>query len=250
MERGPYIEPLTVPLSAAPVAPALPKRQGPEHLAVIAAGHRRWAEKNGLPYGNLLGGGIGQLMELVTRCVDQGVGQLTICGYRGDLWLMPEDSAPAMVAAFRDGLWRAAMKLQTLGVRLQLRGDTACLDATSLGLLQRLQRATQYNEGMVLVLAVDYPQPWVAEARQPKAPGAAARAPAGRHATLRADPDLLIRTGGHLSPCTGLVWDTRRTAIYLSDRLWPEFDAAAMNQALLWYGSHPRPQWVQVRTKP
>ncbi|WP_374521545.1 undecaprenyl diphosphate synthase family protein [Hydrogenophaga sp.] len=248
MERGPHIEPLTVPLSAAPVAIAPPKWRAPQHLAMLAAGHRRWARENGLPYGNLFGGGIAQLMELVTRCVDRGVGQLTICGHSDDLWLMSDHSAPAMLSAFRDGLWQAALKLQALGVRLQLRGDATCLDPTTLALLERLQRATQYNDGLLLVLGMDYRQPWLPEAGPTPPPGKAQRPGAGHAPKRRPDPDLLIRTGGTLSSCTGLLWDTRHTALYLTDCLWPNFNAAALDRALQWFGTRERRHWVHVRT--
>lgn len=246
MERGPYIEPLTVPLSPAPVAISPRKCQGPEHLAVLAVGHRRWARENGLPYGNLFGGGLAQLMELVTRCADQGVQQLTVCGYSDDLWLMSDQSAPAMLTAFKDGLWQAALKLQALGVRLQLRGDPTCLDPTTLALLQRLQQATQYNDGLLLVLGMDYRQPWLAEGGPARPSGKAPWRTSGQDAKCRPDPDLLIRTGGTLSSCTGLLWDTRHTALYLTDCLWPHFNAAALDDALQWFGDRQRRQWTQA----
>lgn len=245
MERGPYVEPLAVLLNPASVAVAQPKCRAPEHLAVLAVGHRRWARENGLPFGNLFGGGLPQLMELVTRCVDRGVKQLTVSGYSDDLWLMSDQSAPAMLTAFKDGLWQAVLKLQAMGVRLQLRGDPACLDPTTLALLQRLQRTTQYNEGLLLVLGMDYRQPWLAEGGAPRPPGRAARPTQGPE--RRPDPDLLIRTGGTLSSCTGLLWDTQHTALYLTDCLWPDFNAAALDDALQWFGSRQCRQWTQVK---
>ena len=169
-----------------------------------------------------------------------------VCGYSDHLWLMSDQSAPAMLTAFKDGLWQAALKLQALGVRLQLRGDPTCLDPTTLALLQRLQQATQYNDGLLLVLGMDYRQPWLAEGGPARPSGKAPWRTSGQDAKCRPDPDLLIRTGGTLSSCTGLLWDTRHTALYLTDCLWPHFNAAALDDALQWFGDRQRRQWTQA----
>ena len=45
------------------------------------------------------------------------------------------------------------------------------------------------------------------------------------------DPDLLIRTGGEQRMSNFLLWQAAYSELYFSDKLWPEFDAAALDEA-------------------
>ena len=49
------------------------------------------------------------------------------------------------------------------------------------------------------------------------------------------DPDLLIRTGGELRISNFLLWQAAYSELYFSDKLWPDFDEAALDQAIAAY---------------
>jgi undecaprenyl diphosphate synthase len=46
------------------------------------------------------------------------------------------------------------------------------------------------------------------------------------------DPDLLIRTGGEQRLSNFLLWQAAYSELYFSDKLWPDFDAAALDGAI------------------
>ncbi len=46
------------------------------------------------------------------------------------------------------------------------------------------------------------------------------------------DPDLIIRTGGEQRISNFLLWQAAYSELYFSDRLWPEFDEDALDQAI------------------
>jgi undecaprenyl diphosphate synthase len=46
------------------------------------------------------------------------------------------------------------------------------------------------------------------------------------------EPDLLIRTGGDQRISNFLIWQAAYAELYFCDRLWPDFDAAALDAAL------------------
>ena len=46
------------------------------------------------------------------------------------------------------------------------------------------------------------------------------------------DPDLVIRTGGEQRVSNFLLWQSAYSEFYFSDKLWPEFDAAALGEAI------------------
>jgi undecaprenyl diphosphate synthase len=54
------------------------------------------------------------------------------------------------------------------------------------------------------------------------------------------DPDLLIRTGGEQRLSNFLLWQAAYAELYFCDRLWPEFDEAALDQAIAAYGGRER----------
>jgi undecaprenyl diphosphate synthase len=54
------------------------------------------------------------------------------------------------------------------------------------------------------------------------------------------DPDLVIRTGGEKRLSNFLMWQSAYSELYFSDLLWPDFDDAALNAALLDYVSRER----------
>jgi undecaprenyl diphosphate synthase len=47
-----------------------------------------------------------------------------------------------------------------------------------------------------------------------------------------ADPDLLIRTGGEQRMSNFLLWQAAYSELYFSDKLWPDFDELALDEAI------------------
>ena len=49
------------------------------------------------------------------------------------------------------------------------------------------------------------------------------------------DVDLLIRTGGECRISNFLLWQSAYAEIYFTERLWPDFAAGDLEDALAWY---------------
>jgi undecaprenyl diphosphate synthase len=54
------------------------------------------------------------------------------------------------------------------------------------------------------------------------------------------DPDLVIRTGGERRLSNFVLWQAAYAEFYFTDKLWPEFDAAALDEALADYARRER----------
>ena len=46
------------------------------------------------------------------------------------------------------------------------------------------------------------------------------------------DPDLVIRTGGEMRISNFLLWQSAYSEFFFSDRLWPDFDESALDEAI------------------
>jgi undecaprenyl diphosphate synthase len=54
------------------------------------------------------------------------------------------------------------------------------------------------------------------------------------------DPDLLIRTGGELRISNFLLWQSAYSEFYFTNKLWPDFDAAALDDAIVFFNTRER----------
>ena len=54
------------------------------------------------------------------------------------------------------------------------------------------------------------------------------------------DPDLFIRTGGEQRLSNFLLWQSAYAELFFSDKLWPEFDEAALDEAIEVFNSRER----------
>jgi undecaprenyl diphosphate synthase len=138
------------------------------------------------------------------------------------------------------------------GVELRAIGQ---LDRLPGGVRKELERAIELTSGgqeLTLVLALSYggrqeiTRAAQAIARKAKegelAPEEVDEALLGRHLYTSGlpDPDLLIRTGGERRLSNFLLWQLWYTEIYVTDTYWPDFDEAALREALWDYAGRSR----------
>ena len=114
------------------------------------------------------------------------------------------------------------------------------------------ERRTEHNSRLHLTVCANYGGRWdIAQAAQRAAreqltAGATAvridEEAIGQRLALAfaPDPDLLIRTGGERRVSNFLLWQLAYAELYFSDVLWPDFDAAELDAALLWFSGRQR----------
>jgi undecaprenyl diphosphate synthase len=54
------------------------------------------------------------------------------------------------------------------------------------------------------------------------------------------EPDLFIRTGGEQRISNFVLWQLAYTELYFTDTLWPDFDAASLDRAIVSYQQRER----------
>jgi undecaprenyl diphosphate synthase len=130
-------------------------------------------------------------------------------------------------------------------VQLHFVGDRQRLSDKFKAGLDQAEQATADNQRLILNVCFNYVGRWdIAQAaRKLAAEGqeitemALDRALALAHVP---DPDLVIRTGGELRISNFLLWQAAYSELHFSDKLWPDFDEAALDEAIAVYRSRER----------
>ncbi len=224
----------------------------PAHVAIIMDGNGRWAQSRGLPRSQGHVAGIEGVRAAIRTCSDIGVKYLTIYAFSTENWNRPQEEVELLMELFAHTMAAEVEGLNDEHVRVRLVGDMDALPETTRESFQEAIDKTAHNEGMNLVMAVNYgSRAEIAQAVRSIATDAAAGRidPASVDEQLIAsrlytadipDPDLLIRTSGERRISNFLLWQIAYSEIYVTDIMWPDFDKFELVRAIIDYQSRDR----------
>ena len=217
----------------------------PHHIAIVMDGNGRWANRRFMP--RLAGHhqGVDSLRRCVQACLDRGVGVLTVFAFSSENWDRPADEVSGLMSLMVSVLAKEVVKLKANGAQLHFVGNLSALsDKVRNGLLDA-EKETSGNSKLVLNICFNYGGRWditqsaqkLAASGEPVTEKSMDRAMALAHSP---DPDLLIRTGGEFRISNFLLWQAAYSELVFSDKLWPEFDESALDEAIAVYNSRER----------
>jgi undecaprenyl diphosphate synthase len=221
----------------------------PRHIAIIMDGNGRWAKQRTLPRAAGHKRGVEIVREVVKASSTRGVEFLTLFAFSSENWRRPVEEVSMLKQLFILALEREAEKLHRNGIRLRVVGDIAPFGKKIIELVARAEKLTQANAGMTLTIAANYGGRWdLLQAMQrlfESHPGQHGAFTEEQLASCLAmayapEPDLFIRTGGEQRISNFLLWQLAYSEFYFTDTLWPDFDAAALDQAISSYQQRER----------
>ena len=217
----------------------------PHHIAVVMDGNGRWATRRFLPRVAGHKQGVESLRRCVKACGDRNVGVLTVFAFSSENWNRPVEEVSGLMDLMVGALGREVPKLSADGVQLHFIGERGGLSEKMLAGLQQAEAATAHNRKLVLNVCFNYGGRWDiarAAARLAERGEALTEQNLDREMALShvPDPDLFIRTGGEQRMSNFLLWQSAYSELFFSDRLWPEFDEAALDEAIAAYQSRER----------
>ena len=220
-------------------------RTVPHHIAIVMDGNGRWATRRFLPRVAGHKKGLDTLRACVRHCGDVGVKVLTVFAFSSENWNRPADEVSGLMELLAAALSREVPQLQAEGVRIHFVGDRSALSEKVRAGLEQAEALTAGNTRLVFNVCFNYGGRWdIAQAAaqlaargEPITEASLSRALALAHVP---DPDLVIRTGGELRISNFLLWQAAYSELYFSDKLWPEFDAAAIDKAIADYARRER----------
>jgi len=221
----------------------------PRHVAIIMDGNGRWARRRRLPRIAGHRRGAEAVRAAVRACAERGIEYLTLFAFSSENWRRPPDEVALLMKLFKSALENEVEKLHANGVRVKVIGDTRRFDPEIRGLIERADQLTAHNRRLTLTIAANYGGRWdilqaMTRLLREKSPAldqvneellapylAMSYAP---------EPDLFIRTGGEQRISNFLLWQLAYTELYFTDLLWPDFDAAALDEAIASYRRRER----------
>ena len=222
----------------------------PRHVAIILDGNGRWARRRHLPRFAGHKRGVEAVRRTVTACAERGVEFLTLFAFSSENWRRPPEEVALLMQLFVGALTREVKKLHKNSIRLKVVGDTSRFDLKIRALVEAGERLTENNAGLTLTIAANYGGRWdILQALTRltrEQPGAIERGISEAHLApylsmaYAPEPDLFIRTGGEQRVSNFLLWQLAYTELYFTERLWPDFDARALEEAFEWYRGRER----------
>jgi len=223
----------------------LEKSRLPRHVAIIMDGNGRWARLRGK--GRIEGHrrGRASVRAAVEMSRKLGIPYISLYAFSTENWLRPKDEVHALMGLLEHYLTVEQPKMMRHGIRLLAIGDKGRLPAPVLQTLEHAMKATRYNKGMTVLLALSYSgrddivrmvQSIALKVKEGACDvGDINEEIISAHMETGSipDPDLLIRTSGEMRISNFFLWQIPYTELYITPTLWPDFREAEYLQALL-----------------
>jgi undecaprenyl diphosphate synthase len=198
-------------------------------------GNGRWGVRRGLTRSDGHLAGAQAVRRTVEAAPELGVTALSLFAFSAANWTRPEAEVAFLMRIFREYLANDGARLLESGARLCMLGRRDRLPADIAAQVATLEAATAGGARLHLRIALDYSsREAIAEAASVL--GRAASLDALDHLLTRppaAGPvDLLIRTGGEKRLSDFLLWECAYAELWFTDRMWPEFEAADLAEAI------------------
>ncbi len=227
------------------------KENLPQHIAIIMDGNRRWAKREGLdtPSGHKEGA---ENLKRIARYANKiGIKYMTVYAFSTENWKRSQAEVGAIMKLLKFYLrdffnnYKDNIKINVIGRKDNLHKD----------LKEEIEKAvekTKNNTGMILNIAFNYGgRDEIVHATRK----IAEQVKDGKlnaeeidektfannlYTANQPDPDLLIRTSGEERISNFLLWQIAYTEFVFSNKYWPEFSEADLDEAIKMYQQRTR----------
>ena len=224
----------------------------PLHIGIIMYGNGRWAKKRGLIRSAGHRAGTDATRKIVRACGELGVQYLTTYVFSAENWGRPSVEVSMLMDLLVEMTRKEIAELNANNVRLKAIGDLSRLPAKTRQELLNGIESTSGNDGLTLVLAISYGgRSEIVHAAKEFARQYSKNPSLIDNLNEEAfknflftkdipDPELIIRTGGEKRISNFLLWQSAYAELYMTDILWPDFDKAALLDAIADYNKRDR----------
>ncbi len=228
------------------------QKQLPEHIAIILDGNGRWAKKRGRSrsYGHRRGAL--NLKTIALEADSLGIKFMSVYAFSTENWKRPKqeiDYLMKLPKSFEDE-YDGEFKIENIRVRFSGRRDR--LNEDNRKLMEKIERKTAKNKGMVLNICFDYGSRYEITEAVKKIASEYKKGDlrlkdidetvVDQHLYTTGLPpvDLLIRTSGEQRLSNFLLWQNAYAEFYFAKVHWPAFNEKQLQKAIMDYQKRNR----------
>ena len=224
----------------------------PQHVAIIMDGNGRWARERGQFRIQGHQRGYQTVRQIVRDAGELGIKVLTLYVFSVENWKRPKTETDALMRLIEHAAKHELNELKENNVRIRFIGRRTGLPQSLQREMERDIEETKNNSGLILNLAINYGgRAEIVDAFRSIADDiVAGKIDASAideslissrlYAPDLPDPDLLIRTAGEMRVSNFLLWGVAYSELWVTDTLWPDFNASHLTDAIKSYQSRVR----------
>ncbi len=217
----------------------------PEHIAIIMDGNGRWANKRFLPRSVGHSEGAKNLEKILTYANKIGIKYLTVYAFSTENWKRSEEEVTTLMGLFKNYIKNEEKNFMINNIKFMVSGREENIPLDLLRAIRALEEKTFNNTGIVLNLAFNY------GGRAEIIDAVNKIISSGEKEITEEsfkkylykdipDPELMIRTSGEYRISNFLLWQIAYSELYITEKLWPDFDEEELNKAILSYTKRDR----------
>ena len=222
------------------------------HVALIMDGNGRWAKKRDLPRVEGHKKGAETVENLLSYIYRYGVKYLTLYAFSTENWKRSEEEVSALMSLLSFFLQDKKQLMIENKIRLRIAGRLDGLPSDVADSLREVMSETEKNYEYTLILALNYGgRAELVDAAKKFAkdcisgkisPDSLDESRFVEYLYLPdvPDPELMIRTSGEIRLSNFLLWELSYSEIYVTEKLWPDFDEEEFRKILMNYGTRER----------
>lgn len=217
----------------------------PRHIAIIMDGNGRWAKMRGLPRSAGHKVGAETFQRIAKYCRELGIEYLTVYAFSTENWKRPKEEVDAIMSLLEQYLRKALPSMEKEHIRVKFFGDLTVLEPELRALAEQANTLSDTIEGVQANLCLNYGgrDEILRAARDCAAAGVEWTEENFSRFLYSAgvpDPELVIRPGGEQRVSNFLLWQCAYSEWYFTPTLWPDFDEAALDAAIVAYQQRDR----------
>ena len=217
----------------------------PKHIGIIMDGNGRWAQQRAQlrTQGHLEG--LQTAKHIVKAASDLGIPYLTLYTFSTENWKRTADEVGFILGLVKQYLRQERDFYIENRIKIRHAGDREGLPPEIMRELDEACRLTREFTGMQVILALNYGgRDEIVRAVKrliaAKEPVTAEKIGLYLDNPDIPDPDLIIRTAGEFRTSNFLLWEGAYAEYYISGKLWPDWTAGDLEEAIADYRNRER----------
>lgn len=221
----------------------------PRHVGIIMDGNGRWAKKRLLPRSIGHKHGMDRMMGLLRHSLDVGVDYVTVYALSTENFRRPQKEIEGLFDLIRKHFIPCMREIAQRKARVRILGDFSLFPKDVADLLRQAEEESALYEGRGVNVALGYgSRAEIVRAAERAVLAAQSEGRSVSEADISArlytggmpDPDLIIRTGKEVRLSNFLLWQSAYAELYFSEKLFPDFSDADLDEAFADYARRVR----------